>query len=143
MSEKKIVYIDGVFDLFHRGHLESLLKSKNILSDPENTILLVGVISDKDCISYKREPIINESDRVELIKNIKCVDGVIFPAPLIVNKEFLDLHKIDIIVHGFSNEQDREKQKDFYEQVSDKFMEIEYYKLLSTTLIINKIKNLA
>ena len=25
-----IVYIDGVFDLFHRGHLESLKKCKNI-----------------------------------------------------------------------------------------------------------------
>ena len=31
-----IVYIDGVFDLFHRGHLESLKKSKFIDENGDN-----------------------------------------------------------------------------------------------------------
>ena len=53
----KIVYIDGIFDLFHRGHLESLKQAKNIYED---CFLLVGVISDEEAKSYKREPIINE-----------------------------------------------------------------------------------
>ena len=66
----KRVYVDGVFDLFHRGHLESLRKAKNVLNDVDNTILVVGVVSDKDCESYKRVPMINEDDRVEIIKNI-------------------------------------------------------------------------
>ena len=29
MNKRKIVYLDGVFDLFHRGHLESIIKAKN------------------------------------------------------------------------------------------------------------------
>ncbi len=66
----KTVYIDGVFDLFHRGHLESIFKAKNALDDPANTYLIVGVVSDIDCASYKRQPIINEEDRVQIIQNI-------------------------------------------------------------------------
>jgi cytidyltransferase-like protein len=135
----KRVYIDGVFDLFHRGHLESLIKSKNAYNNPENTTLIVGVVSDKDCESYKRLPIINEIDRIEIIKHIKLVDEVIFPCPLIVTKDFIKQYNIDLVVHGFSNDADREKQKSFFENIKDHFKEIEYYSKISTTDIIKKI----
>ena len=137
----KRVYVDGVFDLFHRGHLESLLKAKNVLNDKENTILIVGVVSDADCISYKRQPIINEEDRVEIVRNIRVVDEIIFPCPLQVSMDFIKQNKIDLVVHGFSNEADREKQKDFYAEINKNgyFKEIEYYSLISTTELIKKI----
>ena len=140
---KKIVYIDGVFDLFHRGHLESLIKAKNSLNEPDNTILLVGVVSDSDCISYKRKPIISETDRVEIIRNIKMVDNVIFPCPMAPTMEFIKKYKIDIVVHGFSNDMDREKQKEFFAEIKANgcFKEIEYYSGTSTTEIIRNIKN--
>ena len=136
----KIVYIDGVFDLFHRGHLESLIKAKNVFDDPTNTILLVGVVSDKDCLSYKRQPIISEDDRVEIVSNIKLVDKVIFPCPLIVDMEFIKTNSIDLVVHGFSNEADKIKQESFYENIKSHFKEIPYYSKISTTEIINKLK---
>ena len=140
---RKIVYIDGVFDLFHRGHLESLIKAKNVFNDPDNTFLLVGVVSDAASASYKRQPIINEQDRVEIIRYIKLVDKVIFPCPLIVDMNFINNHNIDIVVHGFSNETDRQNQQTFYEIIKTQecFMEIDYYSNTSTTDIINKIKN--
>lgn len=139
----KTVYIDGVFDLFHRGHLESLIKAKNALNDPNNTFLLVGILSDSDCSNYKRTPIINECDRVEIIKNIKIVDDIIFPCPLVIDIDFIKKNSIDMVVHGFSNDADREKQKDFYDEINKLgyFKEIEYYSKISTTEIINKIKN--
>ena len=67
------VYVDGVFDLYHRGHLESFkyIKSEEfskLMNIKSNIHLIVGVVSDKDCESYKRKPIINELDRLELIK---------------------------------------------------------------------------
>lgn len=37
-NNKKVVHIDRVFDLFHRGHLECLVKAKNCLNDPEKHI---------------------------------------------------------------------------------------------------------
>ena len=139
----KRVYIDGVFDLFHRGHLESLNKAKNALGDPDNTFLIVGIVSDTDCESYKRTPIIEENDRVEIIKNIKVVDQVVFPCPMETTLDFIERNHIDMVVHGFSNDADREKQTCYFAQVinSGKFKEIDYYSKISTTDIIKKLKN--
>lgn len=139
MTESKIkrVYIDGIFDMFHRGHVESFRKAKEFCNGP--TQLIVGVISDEDATSYKRKPIYNEEDRYELVKSCKYVDEVILRAPLIMNKEFINRHKIDCVVHGFSDFKDAQKQKKFYEQVADIFYEIPYYKHASTTDIISSI----
>ena len=141
------VYVDGVFDLYHRGHLESFkyIKSKkftNSLNVNSNITLIVGIVSDKDCESYKREPIINELDRVELIKYNSLVDEIVFPCPLVINKKFINDNKIDLVVHGFSNEKDFEKQKEFFKCPIElnKFKKINYYDKISTTDIINKIK---
>jgi cytidyltransferase-like protein len=137
------VYIDGVFDLFHRGHLESLIKAKNIFNDPNNTFLIVGVVSDKDCESYKRTPIINENDRVLIIKHINLVDKVIFPCPMISTLQFIQENNIDLIVHGFSNDDDRNKQYIYFKDIinSGKFKEIQYYDGISTSQIIYRIKS--
>jgi choline-phosphate cytidylyltransferase len=144
MNKRKIVYLDGVFDLFHRGHLESLIKAKNILNDPDNTLLLVGIVGDKDATSYKRKPIINEEDRTEIIKSIKYVDDTICPCPLVVTMDFIKNNNIDIVVHGFVSEEDRNKQKDFFKEINENgyFKEIEYYSKTSTSEIIKNIKML-
>lgn len=142
INNKKVVYLDGVFDLFHRGHLESIIKAKNILQDPDNTYLIVGIVSDEDCASYKRNPIIHELDRVEIVKHIVGVDQVIFPCPLIVSLDFIKSNDIDLVVHGFANDADKEKQKEFFAEIQENgyFQEIEYYSKTSTTDLINKIK---
>ena len=137
----KIIYIDGVFDLFHRGHLESLKKAKNYYGNPDDTHLIVGVVSDIDCESYKRKPIISEDDRVEIVKSINIVNSVVFPCRLILTIDFIKMHIIDIVVHGFSNNNDKQNQELFFCEIKDYFKEIEYYDKTSTTAIINKIKN--
>ena len=136
----KRVYIDGIFDLFHRGHLESLRKAKNIHDD---TYLIVGVISDDVSKDYKRLPVINYEDRLEIIKSINIVDEVIKDPPLVITKEFVETNRIDIVVHGFANEDDWEKQKDFFKFLIDvgKFKKISYYQETSTTDIIRRIKS--
>ena len=135
----KRVYIDGIFDLFHRGHLESLIQAKNVLDD---VFLIVGVISDKEAEGYKRLPIINQDDRCAIIKNINIVNQVIEDAPLIITKEFVEKNNIDLVVHGFSNDDDWEKQKNFFDYLikENKFKRISYYDKTSTTDIIKKIK---
>ena len=136
----KRVYIDGIFDLFHRGHIESLKQAKNI---DEDVFLIVGVISDSVATDYKREPVINETDRIEIIKSINIVDMVITDPPLIVTKEFVIENNIDLVVHGFSNETDWDNQKNFFKWLieNNKFKRINYYEKTSTTNIIKKIKD--
>ena len=132
------IYIDGIFDLFHFGHLDSFRKCKELFN---YTYLIVGIINDKDATNYKRQPIINEKHRYSIIKNINYVNEIIKDAPLIITKEFMEKNKIDYIVHGFSNENDSNTQNNFfkYPKSINKFIEIEYCGEISTTEIINKI----
>ena len=135
------VYMDGVFDLFHRGHLEAIKKVRKE-AGVDGTVI-IGVVSDMDTNSYKRWPIIKESDRVEIVSNIKDVDEIIFPCPMSVTKEFIEKHQIDLVVHGFADKNDFNKQKEFFKEIIDlnKFKFQEYYKGSSTTEIIKRIKN--
>ena len=135
----KRIYIDGIFDLFHRGHLESLKQAKNIDKD---VYLIVGIIDDETASEYKRKPIINQFDRAEIIKNIKIVDEIIESAPLVITREFIEENNIDLVVHGFANDNDWEKQQDFFKYLieNNKFKKINYYDKISTTDIINNIK---
>lgn len=69
----KIGYTDGVFDLFHVGHLNMISTAK------ENCdYLIVGVHGDDVVKEYKKRfPIINESDRKRIIESIKGVDKAV------------------------------------------------------------------
>ena len=133
-----VIYIDGIFDMFHRGHLEALRKAKSLRKDVH---LIVGIVCDKDAKEYKREPLFNQEDRYQIISALKCVDQVVFPAPLIVTQPFLSKYKIDIVTHAFANQDDYDKQKEFYEECSDIFEMIPYYSHSSTTNYIYKIQN--
>ena len=62
-------------------------------------------------------------------------------SPLIITKDFVNRHRIDCIVHGFSDPRDFEKQKEFFKEVEDIFYQIPYYKHMCTTDILSKIKD--
>jgi len=139
-SKKKVIYTDGIYDLFHRGHVESFIQIKKMFPD---CYLIVGIINDNDAENYKRKPIYNEEDRYCLVENIKWVDEIVKSAPLIMTEEYLNKYKIDIVVHGFSNPNDSLKQNEFFKIPIklNKFLEIPYYSKISTTDIISKIHN--
>ena len=143
------VFIDGIFDLFHIGHLKSFEKTITVAEQElkktnknEKVELIVGVIGDNDALNYKRKPVISGKDRKYIIESLSIVNKVIYPSPLIVSKQFLEDNNIDLVVHGFSNKNDFEKQKHHYQDIIDLgiFRYIEYYKDESTTNIIKKCK---
>ena len=107
--------------------------------------MIVGIVSDSDAKSYKRQPIIYQEDKLKIIKYNKLVDEIIFPYPLSINKDFIDENDdISLVVHGFINDDDFNNQYKFFEEIikMNKFMRTTYYSKISTTDIIKKIKNL-
>ncbi len=74
LQNKKIVTINGSFDLLHSGHVYSLQKAKQ-----QGDILIVGLNSDKSYKLYKdkRGPIIDEKNRAMMLASLECVDYVV------------------------------------------------------------------
>lgn len=137
MSEQPVrVYVDGVYDLFHRGHVESLEKAKMIRP---NVYLIVGLISCDTASGYKREPIFTDDDRYKLLKSCRYVDQVIYNPPLVVTTDFIEQYSIDLVVHGFSDLADLKKQQPFFEQIKDKFELLPYFPYNSTSKYIEKV----
>ncbi|MCL5090680.1 MAG: adenylyltransferase/cytidyltransferase family protein [Patescibacteria group bacterium] len=70
-GKKKIVFTNGVFDIFHVGHLHYLQESKKL-----GDILIVGINSDKSTKRFKgpKRPLVNQNERVEIIAALDCVD---------------------------------------------------------------------
>ncbi|MBE1298287.1 MAG: adenylyltransferase/cytidyltransferase family protein [Alteromonadaceae bacterium] len=62
-------YTCGVYDLFHIGHLNLLRNAKSLCDK-----LIVGVTVD-ELVGYKgKEAIIPFEERIEIVRNIECVD---------------------------------------------------------------------
>eukprot|EP00547_Thalassionema_nitzschioides_P017179 CAMPEP_0194239666 /NCGR_PEP_ID=MMETSP0158-20130606/6064_1 /TAXON_ID=33649 /ORGANISM="Thalassionema nitzschioides, Strain L26-B" /LENGTH=226 /DNA_ID=CAMNT_0038974189 /DNA_START=135 /DNA_END=812 /DNA_ORIENTATION=+ len=95
------VYMDGVFDLFHYGHLQAIRKCMAL-----GHKVIIGVTGDEDATSYKRPPIINQYERATIMASISGISSVICPCPLVVTAEFIEEHSIDLVVHGFSDKDD-------------------------------------
>ena len=131
-----IIYADMVGDLFHAGHVNLLKKLSSM------GYLIVGLNSDKDVKSYKRTPIIPLEDRTTVVKSCRYVDKVISPCPLTITKEFMEQHKIDLVIHAHD---ENDTSYDYMYSIPiemGKFMRIERTKGISTTQIIQKIQKL-
>lgn len=73
MKKYKVGFTDGVYDMFHVGHLNMIRSAKKYCD-----YLIVGVHSDEIVESYKhRKAIINEHDRCEIVGAIKEVDRAV------------------------------------------------------------------
>jgi cytidyltransferase-like protein len=91
------IYADGVYDLFHYGHVRFLKKAKYAFPNVE---LLVGVCNDHDAIIYKREPIFSHEERIESVCGCKYVDRVLTDAPWILTPSYLSKYNIDFVAHN-------------------------------------------
>jgi cytidyltransferase-like protein len=70
---KTIVLVTGGFDPIHSGHI-AYFKAAKALGD----ILLVGVNSDAWLTRKKGSPFLPHKERVDIVDNIKCVDGIVY-----------------------------------------------------------------
>ena len=126
-------YVDGVFDLFHHGHMR-LLRSVAKLGR-----LVVGVHSDECTEGYKRRPYHDEKHRYDLVRNLKFVDRVIEDAPINPTCDWLDAHGLDKIVHGDNLSEETARQWYGHAEKAGRFMLVPSTPGISTTGIIGLI----
>ncbi|MBM0123636.1 adenylyltransferase/cytidyltransferase family protein [Pimelobacter simplex] len=89
------MYVDMVGDLFHPGHV-ALLQAARKFGDE----LVVGVLSDETVATYKRQPIMTLEERVAMIAACRYVDEVIPDSPYRLTRDFLNEHRLALVVHG-------------------------------------------
>ena len=95
MERKAVIgYTAGVYDLFHIGHLNMLRNARSLCDK-----LIVGVTTD-ELVSYKgKKSIIPFHERIEIVRNIKCVDAVV-PQESMDKMDLWNKLKYDIMFVG-------------------------------------------
>jgi D-beta-D-heptose 7-phosphate kinase/D-beta-D-heptose 1-phosphate adenosyltransferase len=73
LSLMKMVFVNGTFDILHRGHIELLNYAKSL-----GEYLLVGIDSDERVKEKKgpTRPIHSQNERKFFLENLKAVDEV-------------------------------------------------------------------
>lgn len=141
MKKYKIGFTAGVFDLFHVGHLNLLERCKEYCD-----YLIVGVCDDKYVTDIKKkQPVINENDRVRILNALKCVDEAVLIDIETTNDKMVALKKFgfDVLFSG-----DDWKGTERYLKTESQFaplgVSIEYLSYtqgVSTSDIKEKLKN--
>lgn len=97
MDKAKRIMVDTSFTLLHHGHIRILKAAK------EMGTVIVALTTDEEIVSKKGyEPELCFSERREILEAMKYVDEVV-PSPWLLDESFLDLHNIDLLVHGNDN----------------------------------------
>jgi rfaE bifunctional protein nucleotidyltransferase chain/domain len=70
---KKIIFANGCFDVLHVGHIRCLNDAKDL-----GDILIVAINDDKSMRMIKGEghPLMPESERMEILAALRCVDYI-------------------------------------------------------------------
>ena len=135
----KQVYVGMVADILHHGHINIL-----VIAHSKGDVT-VGLLTDEAVSTYKRTPVIPYKNRKEVISSIRYVKDVI-PQNTLDYTENLLLLKPDIVVHGSdwrigTQQKTRKKVIDTLSEWGGILVEPEYTRGISTSDIIEKIKN--
>lgn len=87
--ESSWVYMIGVFDMFHIGHLNMIQKASTLGN------LHVGVIKDEAVRSQKGNdrPIINQFERIQIVNKIKGVEHTTLEDDFYIKHDYIRSYK--------------------------------------------------
>lgn len=136
-ENKKVVFTNGCFDLIHSGHVDYLVKAKEL-----GDILIVALNSDQSVKRIKgdKRPILKQEERAFIVSNLKPVDYVTFfeeDTPAEIINELLP----DILVKGADWSIDKIVGRDIVEANGGKVKTITFVNDQSTSKIIQLIKD--
>jgi len=131
-----IVYMSGVWDLFHIGHLNAIRKASQLGSK-----LIIGVVTDKFCEEKKeQQPIIPFRQRCAIVNALQYVDAV---EPTESFYDFRPMEKHGVTLRAVGPEfENHVIQKDVMAKMISmgyKIVVVPYTPNVSTTLIKQKV----
>lgn len=133
--KKKVVYIDMVADLFHRGHVEFINKAKAY-----GDYLIVGLHPDDIVKKYKRKPIYSYEDRKKILESITDVNLVVEDCRFHRSPTIFDnvkKYNVNIVIHA---DDFKPHYVEKIEKLGVKFIQVPYYPYTSTTKTLQKIR---
>ncbi|KAK9368349.1 choline-phosphate cytidylyltransferase [Lipomyces kononenkoae] len=132
------IYADGVFDLFHLGHMRQLEQAKKAFPD---VYLICGIPNDDETHSQKGLTVLTDRQRAETVRHCRWVDEIIENAPWVVTPDFIEKHKIDYVAHDDIPYAGAGGTADIYQPIkeSGKFLVTQRTEGISTSYIITKI----
>ena len=86
----------GTFDVFHVGHVRVLNRAAQL-----GDRLVVGISSDALNFAKKaRYPVFTQDERMEIVANIRSVDGVFIEESLEAKRDYVVEHQAAVLVMG-------------------------------------------
>merc|ERR1719162_1908426 len=79
----------------HSGHYNAIRQAKAL-----GDVLVAGVHSDKEIAQFKRNPVMNNEQRMAAVSACKWVDEVVFDTPYQPTSELLAKLNCDFVAHG-------------------------------------------
>ena len=137
LLNKKIVFTNGVFDVFHDGHLASLCEAAS-----HGNMLVVAVNSDNSVKKLKgpTRPVFNETVRANLLAALIITDAIIIfdeETPIEIIKTLLP----DVLVKGGDYTVDQVAGAKEVIAAGGEVIIAATVPAVSTTEIISKLKN--
>ncbi len=136
-NKKTIIFTNGCFDILHMGHTDYLQKARNL-----GDVLILALNSDDSVRRLKGEnrPIINQNQRAVVLSALSCVDYVIiFSEDTPIN--VIETLQPDVIVKGNDYTIDQVVGREIVESYGGRVELVELMKGISTSNIVEKIKN--
>ena len=136
LTDEKIVFTNGCFDLLHYGHIHYLSQAKDL-----GDRLIVGVNSDQSVARLKGpgRPIKNENTRLHILATFSFVDTVVLfenDTPYELIKELMP----DVLVKGGDWQPDQIVGADLVAASGGEIHSLPFIEGYSTTNFVNKIK---
>ncbi|MEX0809191.1 MAG: adenylyltransferase/cytidyltransferase family protein [Dongiaceae bacterium] len=132
---QRLVYTDGVWDLLHPNHINLM---EEVLTHGDR--LLIGVVTDQMALRYKRQPIMNQHDRMRAVRALRIVSEAVFiDGPLDDGTVIADIMKrFDPVAICYAGD----TFADYYEPAIERgiFIRLKRRSGVSTTEIIERVR---
>jgi len=133
---RRVVFINGCFDLLHPGHVRALELAREL-----GDVLIVGLNSDASVRQLKGpgRPVIPELERAEILAALESVDAVVIfkePTPREVISRLLP----DVLVKGSDWSGDQIVGREEVEAAGGRVVSVPLVPGYSTTAILQRIR---